>query len=490
MASALADLTPRSLWSHFATLAGIPRPSKQEAAVAEWVAGVAREHGFELKRDAAGNLAVSVPADPGREGAGRVVLQAHLDMVCEKNNDVEHDFENDPIRPRIDGEWVTATGTTLGADNGIGVAAALAAATDPAVQHGPLLLLFTLDEETGLNGARELDPAIVSGEMLLNLDSEEDGALFVGCAGGIDTHLVLEPAPRASADAQKRLRLKVRGLRGGHSGLDILDNRGNALRLAARTLLAALDDGADFGLVALDGGSMHNAIPREADARLVVSADGETRLRATLARMAGEFAVELAGIDEGLKLELVADDGVEGPLQSVDRDRLLRLLVALPHGVLGMSRDIPGLVETSNNVAVCSGTESGELRIVTSARSSVMPSLRAVAGAVAAAGRLAGARVESHGGYPGWKPDLDSRALAVVRDVYRELWGAEPRVTAIHAGLECGLLGEKLPGLDMVSFGPEIRGAHSPDERVSIASVGRFWEALVLTLDRLAPRAA
>ena len=481
--SDVSTLAPHSLWSHFAALAAIPRPSGREERVAAHVAEVGRSAGAEVKRDARGNVVLKIPASPGRAAAPPVILQSHLDMVCEKNKGVEHDFDRDPIRLRIDGDWVRATGTTLGADNGIGAAAALATATDRSVVHGPLELLFTLDEETGLTGAKGLDPSILSGHMLLNLDSEEDGVIYVGCAGGEDTLIDLPAALAAPAPGAPR-RLEVRGLRGGHSGLNIVENRGNALKLVARILDAAMADGIPFELASIGGGSKHNAIPREAEAIVVLAKEAGAAIEALAGRLRAGFAVELAGVDDGLEIAWSEAPAPSRVLRPDDRDRLVRLLMALPHGVLGMSRDIPGLVETSSNLAVVAATSDG-IRVVTSSRSSIASSLAGVLASIRDIASLAGAKVTRKDGYPGWKPDLGSKALAVVREVYRKRWAQEPHVTAIHAGLECGLLGEKIPGLDMVSFGPQIEGAHSPDERVLVPSVERFWGALGEVLDRL-----
>jgi len=479
MAEALDGLTPRSVWGHFASLAAIPRPSKHEEKAVAFVTEVAECAGASVVRDGRGNVVARVPASRGRERAPTVILQTHLDMVGEKNKDVAHDFEKDPIRPRVDGEWVRASGTTLGADNGIGVAAALAAATDPEVAHGPLELLFTLDEETGLTGASELDPKVLTGRLLLNLDSEEDGTIFVGCAGGEDT--IIDLPVSWTAPTGEAFRLEVSGLKGGHSGLNIVENRGNALKLVARILDAAVEAGIALEVASIAGGSKHNAIPREAEAvlcgdRAALAALAETSLAA--------FRTELAGIDDGLTVSVHDANRPERVLARADRDRLVRLLMALPHGVLAMSRDIPGLVETSSNLAVVA-VRGSSIHVATSSRSSIASSLTGVLDGIRAQTRLAGATFERKDGYPGWKPNLDSKALAVVRSVYAKRWGKEPQVTAIHAGLECGLLGERVPGLDMVSFGPQIEGAHSPDERVNVPSVARFWGALGEVLDRL-----
>ena len=484
MSDVLNQLSPRSVWGHFASLAAIPRPSGKEERAVAFVSAVGESIGVKPVTDARGNVVLRVPATQGREGAKTVILQTHLDMVCEKNRDVAHDFERDPIRPRLDGDWVTASGTTLGADNGIGVAAALAAATDPEVKHGPLELLFTLDEETGLTGAKALDPKILSGRMLLNLDSEEDGVIFVGCAGGEDTLIDLKPAFRSAAFRGSAMRLDVTGLRGGHSGLNIVENRGNALKLVARLLAAMVEDGVSFDLASIAGGSKHNAIPREAEAIIVPDPRAAAAIETITAKLRAAFGTELAKIDDGLQISWSPCPDPPRVLAIADRDRLIQLLLALPHGVLAMSPDIPGLVETSSNLAVVK-EDDGRIRVVTSSRSSVAPTLAYVLAQVRAVAALSGSSVTLKDGYPGWKPNLDSKALAVVRAVYKERWNKDPHVTAIHAGLECGLLGEKIPGLDMVSFGPQIEGAHSPDERVNVPSVARFWGALTAVLDRL-----
>ncbi len=484
MSDALAGLEPRSLWGHFSKIAAIPRPSKHEERISAWIRSLAAEHDWTVRTDEIGNLVVDVPATPGFEERNVVVLQAHLDMVCEKNKHVDHDFMNDPIRPRVEGEWVYATGTTLGADNGIGVAAALAVATDSSVGHSPLELLFTLDEETGLTGAQSLDGSLLRGRTLLNMDSEEDGKLFVGCAGGADCHLWIDPAFRAPPSGRKGTKLAVSGLRGGHSGLNIHENRGNALKLLTRILQAATSSGIEFEIADLLGGSKHNAIPREAEALLTLAPVAAQKLEGVVACMLESFRNELRGIDEGLEIGVEPTPAAERVMPLDDACRLLDLLSVLPHGVLGMSPAIPGLVETSNNLAAVERVD-GKIRTVVSCRSNVDSIRDAVMASILAAGRLAGARTEERGSYPGRKPDLSSSALAVARKVYEEIWGREPEVTAIHAGLECGLLGQRVPNLDMISFGPQIEGAHSPDERVQIPSVARFWDALVRILGRI-----
>jgi dipeptidase D len=484
MASAVAELDPRSLWSYFDRLTAVPRPSKKEERVRAWVLDWARTHGFETREDRAGNIVVVLPGTPGRERAPVVVLQSHLDMVCEKNKNVEHDFDRDPIRTAVEDGWVVARGTTLGADNGIGVAAAMAAATDGDVIHGPLELLFTVDEETGLTGAANLDPALVTGRTLLNLDTEEDGVLCVGCAGGADTRMELELRRGAAAVNRVPHSVLVSGLRGGHSGTNIHENRGNAIRLLARLLEDAHQVGLEFALCDFGGGDKSNAIPREAEASLLLGAGDLDAWRSHLDRWTSTFAVELRGIEPGVRLDLLSGERGGDPLTSDSALQLLRLVLALPHGVLAMSPAIPGLVESSSNLASVRCAEN-VASIVTSSRSSLAPALKSIGASIRAAGGLAGAACGVEDAYPGWQPNLRSAVTEVLRGVYRTVWGAEPQVMAIHAGLECGLLGERIPGLDMISFGPTIEGAHSPDERVHIAAVERFWRALKLALDRL-----
>jgi dipeptidase D len=484
MPSAVAELSPSSLWSHFDQLTGVPRPSRREERVRAWVFEWAATHGFETREDTIGNIVVVVPATPGRERAPIVVIQSHLDMVCEKNKSVKHDFDRDPIRTAIVDGWVTADGTTLGADNGIGVAAAMAAALDPAVQRGPLELLFTIDEETGLTGAAGLDPAIVKGRVLLNLDTEEDGVLCVGCAGGADTHISLPLEREAGGSDASHSRLIVSGLRGGHSGINIHENRGNAVRLLARVLEDAHQRGLDFQIQDLACEAKSNAIPREAECLLAFDVDEPTGWDEHLESWRTTLATEFAGIDEGLQIEFAAADTSGNPLTRDSGLRLVRLILALPFGVLGMHPEIPGLVEASNNVATIR-CEQAAATIVTSSRSSLAPALESIRASIRAIAELAGAGWSVTDSYPGWQPEPHSAVTELLRGVYGDVWGKEPSVTAVHAGLECGLLGQRIPGLDMISFGPTIRGAHSPRERVEIASVERFWRALTLALDRL-----
>ena len=484
MPHAVAELSPASLWSRFDSLTTIPRPSRREERVRAWVLEWAATHEFETRQDAIGNIVVRVPATSGREDAPIVVLQSHLDMVCEKNKGVEHDFDVDPIRTSIQEGWVVAEGTTLGADNGIGVAAAMAAAVDPEVQRGRLELLFTTDEETGLTGAAQLDPAIVDGRILLNLDTEEDDVLCIGCAGGADTLLALALERAAATGSTRGRRLTVSGLRGGHSGMEIHQNRGNAVRLLARILEDANQRGIAFEMHDIECNALSNAIPREAECLLGIAQDDLSAWDEHLQGWRTTLATELAGIDEGLRIEFSETDLQGDPMSSASSLCLLRLLLALPHGVLAMSTTIPGLVESSSNVATVT-CERESVSIVASSRSSLAPALASIRASIRSAAHLAGAAVTVADSYDGWQPNPRSAVTEVLREVYSTVWGKPPKVEAVHAGLECGLLGQRIPDLDMISFGPTIEGAHSPDERVEIASVERFWRALVLALDRL-----
>jgi dipeptidase D len=475
--SPLAGLEPSSVWRAFDLLRSIPRPSRHEERVVAAVRAWAADHGFEVRNDAAGNLVVVVPASPGHEKAPIVILQGHLDMVAEKNRGVDHDFLKDPIDAYIDGDWVKARGTTLGSDNGMGVAMAMAAATDPECTHGPLELLMTLDEETGLNGALQFDGRIAQGRILINIDSEDEGILFIGCAGAIavDARFALERG--AYADG-RRFELSVSGLRGGHSGVEIHTHRGNANQALARVLVAARDRGCDFGLVAFQGGDKPNAIPRESFAELLLDGPAQECLAATVAELLPVLREELGNADGGLQIELKPFDGTGGAPFAADlRDRFLRALDAAPYGVLAMSPDMPGLVETSANLAVvkCQGDEAS---VLVGVRSSRNPSLATRAQSLESLFRMAGARTERTRGYPGWLPQPDAPLVARTVAVYERVAGAKPEITAVHAGLECGVLAEKLPGLDAISLGPDQRGAHSPDEKVSIPSVARTWRFL------------
>jgi dipeptidase D len=477
MTEAIEGLKPALLWRYFAGIARIPRPSKHEERIGAHVLATAQELGLQAAQDGCGNIVVRKPASPGREKVRSICLQAHLDMVCEKNADTSHDFLQDPIELVRKGDVVMANGTTLGADNGIGVATNLAVMADPSLVHGPLELLFTIDEETGLTGAKNLDPSLIESRTLLNLDSEEEGILYVGCAGGKDTrgnwNVMYEDARLPGSVAH----LSVKGLKGGHSGLDIDKGRGNAIKIINRAVLRLAGTGAR--LVAINGGNMHNAIPREAEASLFIPEENLDEARALVLELNSLFRAEFSSVEPDLVVRLTEHAGTEKVkvFDAALQQQLCRTISALPHGILNMSADIPGLVETSTNVATIFTTEN-EIELVTSQRSSVASRLTDAVETVEAIFELGGATVETSMGYPGWRPNLDSPILKVAQECYRSLYGKEAGVTAIHAGLECGILGEHIPGMDMISFGPTLESVHSPDEKIYIDTVARFWEFL------------
>jgi dipeptidase D len=470
------------VWRQFDDIRKIPRPSGKEEKIREHMKAFAKARGFEVREDKAGNVCIVVPATPGHEKAPTIVLQGHMDMVCEKNSDKQFDFEKDAIDVRVEGDWVKANGTTLGADNGLGLAAALAAAVDESVVHGPLELLFTVDEETGLTGAMGLETSLVTGRKLLNLDSEDDGVLFVGCAGGQNTALHLPVTLVDALAGRTALRVHVKGLRGGHSGLDIGENRANAIKLLCRTLVLG-SAATDVAIGAIEGGSAHNAIPREASAVVLVADRAAFEASAVKALEAAK--AEHGPADPDMVIEVAAAAAPAKVLSAETGRKVVDLVLALPHGVLAMSRELKGLVETSNNVATVA-IKDGSAVVLCSSRSSVAAALRSTIAQLRAVGGLAGADVQEKPGYPGWQPNMSSDLLALGRSVFSEIWGKEPKVTAIHAGLECGLIGERFPGMDMLSFGPQLKAVHSPDERAQISSTARFWEAVKGMLGKLA----
>ncbi len=492
--SAMTNLQPQAVWRLFAEMCAVPRPSKHEERIRKHMRQVAERLGFAVREDQIGNMVIDVPASPGCEKAPITVLQGHLDMVCEKNADTRHDFDKDPIHAVIDhdekGELIVrAEGTTLGADNGIGVALALAAASSKDVKHGPLEILCTIDEEMGMTGAKVLEPTFVRGRRMLNLDSEDDEAIYIGCAGGRDSTLTWElPTAKAPAGSEA-CRVTVSGLRGGHTGGDIHENRGNAIKLLIQTLRGA--EGAEqLHLVEINGGSKRNAIPREASACVV----GPKGIGEALTQAAEHVQAE-AVRDGGEKSCLIRVEGAKvGAAASVtDTTRLLAALAALPHGVLATVPDIPGLVQTSNSTStVASELAGGKLRVTVGclSRSSKRHELHNTARQIAAIGELAGAHIESGNEYPGWAPNKNSPLLATCSELYRRLFGKEPKVAAIHAGLECGIIGERVGGgkMDMVSIGPRITGPHSPDERVYVAAVEKSWKFLTAILAELAKK--
>lgn len=484
MPTTLLDLQPNLIWKHFHGLTQVPRPSKKEEKILAYLTKLITDLGYSYQQDETGNLVVRKPASPGFEHAPTVLIQGHVDMVCEKNKGTEFDFDNDPIRTIIDGDWVTADGTTLGADNGIGVAAGLAVLEATDLVHPPMEFLFTVDEETGLTGAKGLKPGFLTASIMLNLDSEEDGALYVGCSGGMDTAGVMAVRDEEAPAGWMSCDVMVSGLKGGHSGLDIHTGRGSAIKLLARTL-SELSDKAGARISVLTGGSKRNAIPREAEACLYIASDKLDAVTALVASLQAQFLNEVGTVEPDLSVTVTPCTGNGKVMASEQQVTLLHVLHAMPHGVLKMSADIAGLVETSTNLATIV-RDGDRLVIGSSQRSSVETEKYDAVRQVSAVFSLAGLSIEYGDGYPGWKPNMQSDALKYVQNAYRALYNADPEIKAIHAGLECGLIGEVFPDMDMISFGPTIMGAHSPDEKLSIPMVTKFWDLLVKVLEDVA----
>lgn len=475
------ELKPASVFHYFDEICQVPRPSKKEEKIIEYLKAFGKKHNLETKFDEVGNVLIKKPATKGKEHLQTVVLQSHVDMVCEKNSDVEHDFLKDPIQTYIDGEWLRAKGTTLGADNGIGVATELAILAADDIEHGPIECLFTIDEETGLTGAFALKEGFMNGDILLNLDSEDEGELFIGCAGGIDTVAEFEYKKVAAPQDYFFFRVDVKGLTGGHSGDDINKMRANANKVLVR-YLTRISKKMEMYLCEINGGNLRNAIPREAYAVCAVPMPEKENVRIELNIFAAEVEDEYAVTEPNMKLFLESETPRK---EAIDRDtttRLLKALTAVHHGIYAMSQDIEGLVETSSNLASIKMVEGNIIRIATSQRSSILSSRDDMANTVGAVFELAGATITVGEGYPGWKPNPSSAILRVAVEAYKRLFGVEPKVKAIHAGLECGLFLEKYPSLDMVSFGPTLRGVHSPDERMLIPTVDKFWRHLLEVL--------
>ena len=476
------DLKPSVVWNNFHALTRIPRPSKKESRAVEYLYEFGKSLGLETVKDEIGNIIIRKPATPGMENRKGVILQGHCDMVPQKNPDVEHDFEKDPIETWIDGEWVKAKGTTLGADNGIGVAMAMSVLQSDDIKHGPVEVLVTIDEETGMTGANELKPGVLHGDILINLDSETEGELYIGCAGGVDASASIpyrtEQVPEGWHHAHL---IRVSGCQGGHSGMDIILCRANANKLLARALLPLVRD---YGvrLASVEGGNMRNAIPREAEA-VVLIPDGKVgEVDQYLHELLPVLKTEYAVTDPQLYVGMRACEEPEACMAEEDALRCMRALLSVPEGVERMSDQMPGMVETSNNTAIVR-TENGKFVIKTLMRSSVDSAKEALTEKMRAVIELAGGTVEFTGGYSGWAPDAESPVLHTMKSVYEKLYGKTPAVLAIHAGLECGIIGGKYPGLDMVSCGPTIMSPHSPDERLHIPSVEKCWNFLKAVLE-------
>lgn len=480
MENNLKDLKPSLLWKHFSTICSIPHPSKHEQKLSQYICDFAQQHNLELKKDSVGNVLVRKKATSGKEHSPTLILQSHLDMVPQKHDSIEHDFLTDPIRPYSDGEWVRAQGTTLGADNGIGAAISLAVLEDNTLQHGPLEVLFTIDEETGMTGVKHLDSSLLEGKRLINLDTEDDRELCIGCAGGVDAIAIAKPEFEPVPDNMSSFKIAVEGLRGGHSGIDIHTGRGNAIKILNRILYMASEK-FNTGVSSFNGGSVRNAIPRLATAEISVPPANEKLFVSWLSEFEKIIRQEYAPVEPNLKISLVKTLRHKMQLSPATLTSLLRSLYVCPNGVYKMSNAFADLVETSNNVSILKCDQTA-IKVECLCRSSTEPSREDCANAIASAFSPGGAQVEFHGGYPGWAPNPGSTLLADMKRTYQDVYSCEPKIIAVHAGLECGLIGAKYPGMDMVSCGPTICNPHSPEERVNIASVERFWTYLTMLL--------
>lgn len=487
MSSEIRNLEPNKLWNRFADLNSIPRPSKHEEKVCAWLMQWAKDHGLEAMQDNVQNVIMRKPASAGMEDRQTVVLQSHVDMVCQKNNDTEFDFMTEGIKMYIDGDWVRAEGTTLGADNGIGVAAILAVLESDDIPHPPLEALFTIDEETGMTGALGLEGSLLNADILLNLDTEDDDEISIGCAGGVDiTSTGTYDAESVVAEGNTGIRLVVKGGSGGHSGMDIHKGLANANKILNRTLLEALES-VDLRVSSVDGGGLRNAIPREAEATLVVATEDLNSLKEAVAKSASEICEEYSVTDADLNISVVDTDTPSSAMPEDVQNALLLAIQACPVGIHRMSPDIEGLVQTSNNLARVE-VKDGSVTIQCLNRSSVDSEKWDHARSIEAAFTLAGLSTEFSGAYPGWTPNPKSETVEMLRSLYVEKYGEEPHVMACHAGLECGILGTNYPEMDMASFGPNIRGAHSPDECCQISSVQKFWDFYLEALKRTPKR--
>ncbi len=481
--SQLSKLEPKSVWYFFEEITKVPRPSKKEEKIINYLLNFANEHELSAKRDEIGNVLISKPAYHGMESLKTVVLQSHMDMVCEKNSDVEFDFDKDAIIPVIDGEWVRADGTTLGADDGIGMAAQLAILADKNIKHGPLECLFTVDEETGLTGAFEIQPGFFEGDILLNLDSEDEGELFIGCAGGIGTVASYEFDREKVPENSVAFNLKISGLRGGHSGDEIHKGLGNSVKIANRFLFY-ITNKFEAALYSFNGGNKHNAIPREAEIIFTLEKQYVNQLKEYFDIFRKEISKELGRVESKLSIELT---NAEIPDYVIDFDTQVLMTYALyacPHGVHAWSNEVENLVETSSNLASVK-FEDNKIIIGVSQRSSLKSGIEDITNMVESAFELAEAYIETSGAYPGWAPDMNSQILQIAIDTYEKLYQRKPVVRAIHAGLECGLFLEKYPNLDMISFGPTLRGVHSPDEKIEIKTVKLWFDHLLEVLQNI-----
>jgi dipeptidase D len=479
----MKNLQPTAVWEQFYHLTQIPRPSGKKEAVCAFLAQYGKNLGLETIVDTIGNVIIRKPASPGYENHPGVILQGHMDMVPQKNNDTIFDFDNDPIQAYVDGEWVTAKGTTLGADNGIGVAAAMAILADKTVVHPPLEVLITVDEETGMYGAFALEGGLLQGKTLLNLDSEAEGELYVGCAGGVDTTAKFHYTPVEVEEGDIAIKVTLKGCKGGHSGCDIHLQRANANKLLFRFLKDAVAN-YEARLAYIEGGSLRNAIPREATAIITIPAEGIDEIMDLVAEYENLFVCEYEGVEDNIQLIATEVECPTTELPEDVQDFLIHAITTCPHGVYRVIPEMPDVVETSNNLAMLV-TEDNCVTVMCLTRSSVESRKEELQSIIESTFAMAGAEIVFSGSYPGWKPNLNSNILQVMKSTYLENYGKEPRVIIIHAGLECGIIGRNYPGMDMISFGPTIKYPHSPDEKVNIPSVAKFYEYLLATLQAL-----
>ncbi|WP_394247870.1 aminoacyl-histidine dipeptidase [Vibrio profundi] len=485
--SEISNLSPAPLWQFFDKICSIPHPSKHEEALAQYIISWAKEQGLDVRRDPTGNVFIEKPATPGMENKKGVVLQAHIDMVPQKNEDTVHDFTKDPIQPYIDGEWVTAKGTTLGADNGMGMASCLAVLASNEIKHGPLEVLLTVDEEAGMTGAFGLEAGWLEGDILLNTDSEQEGEVYMGCAGGIDGAMTFNITRDAIPAGYVTRKLTLKGLKGGHSGCDIHTGRANANKLLARFLAGHAQE-LDLRLIEFKGGSLRNAIPREGFVTVAVPAENQEKLASLYNFYTELLSTELGKIEDSIVTfneEVTAEQGV---MAQAEQARFIAALNACPNGVIRMSDEIEGVVETSLNVGVIT-TEENTITVLCLIRSLIDSGRSQVESMLHSVAELAGANIEFSGAYPGWKPDADSEIMHIFRDMYEGIYGHKPNIMVIHAGLECGLFKEPYPNMDMVSFGPTIKFPHSPDEKVKIDTVELFWNQMVALLEAIPEKA-
>lgn len=469
----------------FEQITKIPRCSKQEEKIRAWLMNWAKEHNLETKKDKVGNLLIKVPASPGYENAPITVLQGHMDMVCEKTPDSDHDFTKDPIKLVYEGDWLTADKTTLGADNGIGIAMAMTAALAKDMAHPPLELLFTIDEETGLTGANALEPGFVKGKILINLDSEDEGVFTVGCAGGMNTYSTVPVELENIPSNYVQHKLVAGGMRGGHSGVDIKQERANAIKVITR-VIQAIKKEVDVRIADIQGGRAHNAIPRDCESVVFLPKKDEEKARKIVAEIEKTLKIEFKNTDPELKITLAEtkDGKFTKVMTAKATQKFVDYVFAVPHGVDAMSTDIKGLVETSNNLANIR-MENGNVKVLTSQRSSIISRLNALTSRIEAVARLANGEANSGDGYPPWPPKMDSALLDRSKRLYQKMYGKEPIVEVIHAGLECGIIGDKNPGMDMISIGPDLKNPHSPDEKISIPAIGKVWDFLAELLKEL-----